>query len=103
MYWALQGVLELDCNKYFLPVQDKADDQPERDAPHGLRQSHSVGVHPVQRPVERGDHPTDLVAAVEQDAVHPWKLVSLAFLFTACVKSHLRRRMAAPSTSASSR
>ena len=78
MYWALQGVLELDCNKYFLPVQDKADDQPERDAPHGLRQSHSVGVHPVQRPVERGDHPTDLVAAVEQDAVHPWKLVNLA-------------------------
>ena len=66
-------MLELDCNEYFLPVQDKADDQPERDAPHGLRQSHGVGVHPVQRPVERGDHPTDLVAAVEQDAVHPWK------------------------------
>ena len=97
-------MVELDCNEYFLPVQDKADDQPDRDAPHGFRQSHSVGVHPVQRPVERGDHPTDLVAAVEQDAVHPWKLVCLAFVSTtACVKSHLRRRTAAPSTSASSR
>ena len=76
-------MLELDCNEYFLPVQDKADDQPERDTPHGLRQSRGVGVHPVQRPVERGDHPTDLVAAVEQDAVHPWELVNLACLSTA--------------------
>ena len=60
----------LHCNEYFLPVKNKADDEPECDAPHRLGQPGGVRLHVVERPVEGGDHPADLVAAVEEDAVH---------------------------------
>ena len=61
----------LHCNEYFLPVKNKADNEPERDTPHCLRQPGGVGLHVVEPPVEGGDLPADLVAAVEEDAVHP--------------------------------
>ena len=61
----------LHRDEYFLPVKNKADDEPECDAPHRLGQPGGVRLHVVERPVEGGDHPADLVAAVEEDAVHP--------------------------------
>ena len=61
----------LHCDENFLPVKNKADDEPECDAPHRLWQPGGVRLHVVERPVEGGDHPPDLVAAVEEDAVHP--------------------------------
>merc|ERR1711970_393448 len=61
----------LHCDEYFLPVKHKADDEPECNAPHRLGQPGGVRLHVVERPVEGGDHPANLVAAVEEDAVHP--------------------------------
>ena len=61
---------KLHCDEYFLPVKNKADDEPKCDAPDGLRQPGRVCLHVVEPPVEGGDLPADLVAAVEEDAVH---------------------------------
>ena len=70
-YDIIPPMSELHCDEYFLPVKNKADDEPECDAPHRLRQPGGVGLHVVERPVEGGQLPPDLVAAVEEDAVHP--------------------------------